>query len=133
MALQVWCLQHGCVDLGIKVCPVPTTGGVHKMWEQAPRWARVPRPQPGTLYLFDHGHGLGHVGIHDFTDNEGWLHGIEGNTLPDVDTREARRGGVYEKMYRLDADGRIVPPGPHKILGYLHFDLHQALDAHEPA
>ena len=42
---------------------IPKTGGVLKMWRDAPVSCRVADPQPGDVFIMDYGKGLGHTGI----------------------------------------------------------------------
>ena len=114
----VWAFQQAGADLGVLVQCVPPTGGVLKLWERAPSWARVPRPVPGAVFIVDHGKGLGHTGFVSEVIDDHIIRTCEGNTNPGG----SREGdGVYVRTRRVDEIN----------VGYLLFDLHRALDEHE--
>lgn len=80
---------------------VPRTGGVLKMWRDAPADCKVKDPQPGDVFVMDFGKGQGHTGIVERVEGD-LLHTIEGNT-----NDEGSREG-YEVARRTRAKAKCV-------------------------
>jgi len=101
--------------LGIP-CPLNLSGGALHLWEGAPREQRTQTPEPGAIFVIDHGHGLGHVGIveHVNVGAPGELDTIEGNT----DGSGGREGdGVYRRIRKLPIAGLVGYVVPSRSLG----------------
>lgn len=105
MAFMYWCFQQAAKSLGI-VIPLLKTGGVLNAWEHAPAMFKVTDPQPGDIFIQDHGHGLGHTGIVERIEGD-TVHTIEGNTN-DTGSREG-----YEVCRRVRSKSSII--------GYLRY------------
>lgn len=111
MAFMYWSYSHAAGQQGI-ANPLFKTGGVLAQWSNRPG-NRVPlgpdaNPQPGDIFIMDHGGGLGHTGIVESVDADGTLHTIEGNTN-DTGSREG-----------IEVDRKIRKPQA-PIIGYLRF------------
>jgi surface antigen len=107
MAFMYWCFYQAAKELG-RTIPLVKTGGVLNAWQKAPASAKVTDPQPGDIFIQDHGHGLGHTGIVVKVNKDGTIDTIEGNTN-DTGSREG-----YEVCRRTRSRA--------KILGYLRFE-----------
>jgi hypothetical protein len=60
-------------------------------------------PEPGDVFVIDHGHGLGHVGFVESFRPDGLLVTVEGNTNPEG----SREGdGVYRRTRRREEVNR---------------------------
>lgn len=105
MAFMYWCFLQAAKELGIKT-PLLKTGGVLKAWQKAPAAVKVTSPQPGDIFIQDHGHGLGHTGIVERVEGD-IVHTIEGNTN-DTGSREG-----YEVCRRTRKQSSII--------GYLRY------------
>lgn len=105
MAFMYWCFLGAAKSLGIKT-PLTKTGGVLKAWQKAPAAVKVTDPQPGDIFIQDHGHGLGHTGIVERVEGD-IVHTIEGNTN-DTGSREG-----YEVCRRTRKRSSII--------GYLRY------------
>jgi hypothetical protein len=105
MAFMYWCFNAAAKEFKIKT-PLFKTGGVLKAWQKAPAAVKVTDPQPGDIFIQDHGHGLGHTGIVEKVDGE-YVHTIEGNTN-DTGSREG-----YEVCRRIRKKTSII--------GYLRY------------
>lgn len=105
MAFVYWCFKQASAS--VQGTLPPKTGGVLNAWTLA-KDARVQDPQPGDIFIMDHGHGLGHTGIIEKVDQDGTLHTIEGNTN-DEGVREG-----YEVCRRVRHQQK-------PIIGYLRF------------
>lgn len=87
-----WVYGHAAEALGVP-CPVPKTSSVLGLWQRSPLSCRVLDPQPGDVFLIDHGKGKGHTGIVVATAGA-TLATIEGNTS----AGGSRNGdGVYQR------------------------------------
>jgi len=90
MAFVYWCVEHaGCRipdGIGGYKNPLIHTGGVLDQWHRIDAKMKFTQPQPGDIFIQDHGHGLGHTGIIESIDGEN-IHTIEGNTN-DTGSRE---------------------------------------------
>lgn len=73
-AFAVWCHKQAGVS-------IPATGGVLDLWNKSPD-NRVKTPQPGDLFIQDHGKGTGHTGFIESVNGD-TLTTIEGNTNDD--------------------------------------------------
>lgn len=110
MAFMYWCFDDAAAQLGL-TNPLFKTAGVLAQWHnRVPNQIPMegPGPQPGDIFIMDHGHGVGHTGIIDTIDTAGTLHTIEGNTN-DTGSREG-----------FEVARKIRIPG-HPIIGYLRF------------
>jgi hypothetical protein len=105
MAFMYWIFREASKEMNIKT-PLLKTGGVLKAWQKAPAGIKVNDPQPGDIFIQDHGHGLGHTGIVEGVDGDS-VHTIEGNTN-DTGSREG-----YEVCRRLRKKASII--------GYLRY------------
>ncbi|EBQ8762752.1 CHAP domain-containing protein [Salmonella enterica] len=72
-AFVVWCHKEAGVD------SIPHTGGVLDMWNKAYKQHAVLNPQPGDVFIQDHGGGNGHAGIVESVNGQ-TINTIEGNT-----------------------------------------------------
>jgi len=107
---QSWCaaLVHFCYRVASAklstVNPCPRTGGCLRMWALAePQW-KTNVARRGAIYVLDHQHGLGHVGIVTEVDAAGnVVSEISGNTNA-AGSREgnciAQHFGPPEKSHR---------------------------------
>lgn len=105
MAFDYWCFKEAAKEMGIKT-PLTKTGGVLNAWQKAPASVKVTDPQPGDVFIQDHGHGLGHTGIVEWVEGD-VLHTIEGNTN-DTGSREG-----YEVCRRTRKKSSVI--------GYLRY------------
>lgn len=105
MAFMYWCFNAASKEFGIKN-PLVKTGGVLNAWQKAPALVKVIDPQPGDIFIQDHGHGLGHTGIVEIVEDD-IVHTIEGNTN-DTGSREG-----YEVCRRTRKKTNII--------GYLRY------------
>lgn len=105
MSFVYWCFREAAKSLGIKT-PLTKTGGVLNAWNKAPAAVKVTDPQPGDIFIQDHGHGLGHTGIVERVEGDN-IHTIEGNTN-DTGSREG-----YEVCRRVRKKASVI--------GYLRY------------
>lgn len=106
MAFIYWCFNQAAGKMSVKNS-LFKTGSVMKQWEMRKVTFGVYNfPQPGDIFIQDHGKGLGHTGIVEAVHDES-LDTIEGNTNDDG----SREG--YEVCRRKRARGKVV--------GYLRF------------
>lgn len=106
MAFMYWVFKQAAKEMGIET-PLTKTGGVLKAWQKAPATVKVTNPQPGDIFIQDHGHGLGHTGIVERINKNGTVETIEGNTN-DTGSREG-----YEVCRRTRKKSSII--------GYLRY------------
>jgi hypothetical protein len=94
-----WVFGHAAATVG-GPCPVPKTSSVLGLWQRSPLSCRVGDPQPGDVFLIDHGQGKGHCGIVTGRGfGEGVLTTVEGNTS----IHGSRNGdGVYNRTRGID-------------------------------
>lgn len=80
MAFVYWSFNKAAGQLGVPNTLVKT-GGVLHAWQDGNniKYHAVKDPQPGDIFIMDHGHGLGHTGIVEKVD-ENFVYTIEGNT-----------------------------------------------------
>jgi hypothetical protein len=123
-AFVYWCFDEAALAVR-RSNPMVRTGGCMRHWNTAPAaGARrilaheaVADPsllRPGTVFIMDHGRGLGHTGFIEAIDG-GFVSTIEGNTDASM-TREG--GGVYRLRRKLaeinkgyiDYGGLVVLP-----------------------
>lgn len=100
-AFQYHCFFTAALQLQIS-CPLPKTGGCLNAWSMAVDRAKrssVALPQPGWIFILDHGFGKGHAGLIYASDPDGvFIHTVEGNT----NIQGSREGdGVYERTRRV--------------------------------
>jgi hypothetical protein len=83
-----WCMAfvYWCVLQSKPVNSLIRTGGVLRQWNEISPKYKVYTPQPGDIFIQDHGHGLGHTGIVESVEGD-VIHTIEGNTN-DTGSRE---------------------------------------------
>lgn len=105
MAFMYWVFLEAAKQLGIKT-PLLKTGGVLNAWQKAPAAVKVTDPQPGDIFIQDHGHGLGHTGIVERVEGD-IVHTIEGNT----NNNGSREGFAVERKTRKKTS----------IIGYLRY------------
>lgn len=106
MAFVYWCYDEAAKQLGLPT-PLLKTGGVLAQWDARPR-NRVKLPQPGDVFVMDHGHHLGHTGIVRTLNADGSLPTVEGNTN-DTGAREG-----FEVAAKTRQQSK-------PIIGYLRF------------
>lgn len=101
-----WCFDEASRELGMKN-PLTKVGGVLRQWEFSPKY-RIPKnliPQPGDLFVLDHGKGLGHMGIIESVDPQTFEeYAIEGNSNSDG----SRDGEEVVRHKRLPTDPKLV-------------------------
>lgn len=105
MAFMVWCFTKAATDLNVPNS-AKKTGGVLDAWNKAKAKYGITNPQPGDVFIQDHGHGLGHTGIVESVAGD-TLHTIEGNTNIDG----SREGFAVERKTR----------NKNSIIGYLRY------------
>jgi hypothetical protein len=85
MAFVFWCFKKASEELKINNTAIKT-GGVLKAWNDAPKECKSLVPVIGSVFIMDHGKGLGHTGIVEKFDAVN-VCTIEGNTN-DTGSRE---------------------------------------------
>lgn len=107
------CFKKAAEEMGL-VNLFPRTAGVLKAWDKAPLWARTSKPEPGCVFIIDHGAGKGHTGfVHAVDWARERLDCIEGNT----NISGSREGdGVYRRSRKMGEINR----------GYLNFSKEKA-------
>lgn len=82
-----WCAAfvYWCFSQVTTKNPLVKTGGVLNHWNAAAAH-RVTDPQPGDIFIMDHGHGLGHTGFVVSADPT-FIYTVEGNSN-DTGSRE---------------------------------------------
>lgn len=84
-----WSFNEAAKKLGL-INPLYKTGGVLKHYQQRKPYA-VKEPQPGDIFIQDHGKGLGHTGIVDTVDTANkTFTTCEGNS----NSKGSRTGGM---------------------------------------
>jgi len=61
MSFVYWCTKEACLKSGTPNL-LKKTGGVLAQWNAKPE-LRVSTPQPGDIFIMDHGKGTGHTGF----------------------------------------------------------------------
>lgn len=92
-----WCMAfvYWCFDKAGGAKPYKS-GGVLNVWNHTAEALKTSFPEPGDIFIQDHGKGLGHTGIVEDVDIvNGIIHTIEGNTN-DTGSREG-----YEVCRRI--------------------------------
>lgn len=97
MAFVYWCFDQAS-QASYTGNPLTRTGGVLHAWDLGGSHRLLINPMPGDIAIFDHGHGLGHTGIVESSDDIN-IHTIEGNTN-DTGSREGFE--VIRKIRRRD-------------------------------
>lgn len=95
-AFVYWCFSVGAASLNVPN-PCPRTAGALRLWGKAPstqKFGKRIEPEPGDVFVIDHGHGLGHVGFVAAVVDERTIATVEGNTNG-VGAREG--DGVYAR------------------------------------
>lgn len=119
---SAWCAAWLCSMFGDAAAdlemasPCPMVAGALRLWEKAPLscriTARAAREQPvarwrGLVFVEDHGHGLGHVGlVLGPPDERGIIQSIEGNTVPKG--QRSRNGFAVARQEFPISDVRLV-------------------------
>lgn len=85
MAFIYWCFKEAAKQLNI-INPAIKSGGVLNVWNKTPKKYKSSTPLVGSIFIMDHGKGLGHTGIVEKFD-EKYVYTIEGNTN-DTGSRE---------------------------------------------
>lgn len=90
MAFVYWCFVRSA-EAGGPPNLLIRTGGVLRQWHEIPAKYKLTahsRPEPGDIFIMDHGHGLGHTGfVESYVQSIGEIITIEGNTN-DTGSRE---------------------------------------------
>lgn len=73
-----WCAAQARPAGGDNPCP--RTAGALKLWDMVPPRCIDVSPESGRVFVLDHGHGLGHVGIVEEVVGDGTIVTVEGNT-----------------------------------------------------
>lgn len=81
MSFVYWCTKEACLKAGATNL-LKKTGGVLAQWNAKPE-LRVSTPQPGDIFIMDHGKGTGHTGFVSKVFPNGNIETIEGNTNDD--------------------------------------------------
>jgi hypothetical protein len=106
-----WCFVQAAAQFADVTNPMQPTRSALACWRDAPDWAKTPTPAVGAIVVWDHGGGLGHVGLVEGVYGDK-LVTIEGNT----NVAGSREGdGVYRHT-----DRRVSDP---KIVGYVDYGL----------
>lgn len=110
---ESWCAaflhaMFGAAAFDFKVAnPFPFTRSALRVWEKAADNCRRHSPQRGFVYVLDHGHGLGHVGIIEHIFEGGVVEDISGNTNA-AGMREGDRVGRHIWNPESGSRGRLV-------------------------
>lgn len=104
LAFVYWCFDKAAKQLEAQN-PLVRTGGVLHEWNTISKGFKASTPQIGSIFIQDHGHGLGHTGIVEKIV-DGMLYTIEGNTN-DTGSREG-----YEVCRKIR--------NPAKCIGYIN-------------
>lgn len=78
MAFVYWCFKSASTKLAIPNTAIKS-GGVLAVWNKASKESKSLVPSIGSVFIMDHGHGLGHTGIVE-SFNATHIFTIEGNT-----------------------------------------------------
>lgn len=105
MAFLYWCFMTAAKEAGL-VNALIKTGGCMAQWNRINAQYKSQEPQIGSLVIFDHGGGNGHVAIIEKIEGD-QMHTVEGNT-----NDEGSREG-YEVCRRIR---KMSDP---KIKGYI--------------
>lgn len=81
MAFVYWCVNEACKEAG-RHNNLIKTGGVLRQWNEIDKSLKSSKPQRGSIFIMDFGHGLGHTGIVEKVEGD-IIHTIEGNTNDD--------------------------------------------------
>jgi len=85
MAFIYWCFSEASKQLKVSNTAYKSAG-VLKTWNNVLRRYKTSTPLIGSVFIMDHGEGLGHTGIVEKFDDE-YVYTIEGNTN-DTGSRE---------------------------------------------
>lgn len=86
MAFVQWCLKGAAEAIGEHTIPIYKSGGVLNVYNHTDPSHIFHAPEPGDIFIQDHGHGLGHTGFVEGIAGE-YINTIEGNTN-DTGSRE---------------------------------------------
>lgn len=88
MAFVYWCHSKAAIQLSV-INPMAKTGGVLDEYNKSrSKYNATGDPQPGDVFIMDHGHGLGHTGFVESYDSVTHsIHTVEGNSN-DTGSRE---------------------------------------------
>lgn len=101
----VWAFLEAVHALNVPM-PLPRTPGALKLWQRSDPWTHWHLPTAGSVFVVDHGAGLGHCGLVEDVRGDGGLLTIEGNTGPGPGVPSADRegDGVYRRHDRNARD-----------------------------
>jgi hypothetical protein len=115
-----WCAAwvYAMHDVAARACgvanPCPRTAGALRLWALADPACRETLAAPGDVFVLDHGHGLGHVGIVELVTPDGeTVVTIEGNT----NAAGSREGDQVAKHTWRPSDSHRGA-----LVGYLSFE-----------
>lgn len=105
----VWAFKEACLGLGLPM-PLPITPGALKLWRLSDPAYHWYYPVAGSIFILDHGGGLGHCGLVESVRGDGTFLTLEGNTgpSPDVPAKDRDGDGVYRRHDRRVDDPRLV-------------------------
>lgn len=105
----VWCFLRAGEETGMS-CPLPITPGAMKLWRKSDPWMHWNMPSAGSIFVLDHGGGLGHCGLVEAFTPDGRLLTIEGNTGPGITVaaKDREGDGVYRRHDRTVSDPSLV-------------------------
>lgn len=97
-----WCFMEAARELSL-ANPCPVTPGALKLWRKSDEWAHWHRPSPGSIFVIDHGGGMGHCGFVDGLYGDDY-YTVEGNT----NEAGGREGDGVHKRKRSTVDKGLV-------------------------
>lgn len=104
----VHCFRRAAAEFGVP-CPVPVTPSALALWRRSrPQYHRSV-PSVGSVFIINHGGGLGHCGFVEAVADDGTLGTVEGNTGPGPAVAAADRegDGVYRRTDRKVSDVNV--------------------------
>lgn len=97
MAFIYWCVEESGIRIpdgagGLKN-PLVKTAGVLRQWNEVGsqfplnihKKMKQSSPEPGDIFIMDHGHGRGHAGFVESMGPDGMINTVEGNTNDEGD------------------------------------------------
>lgn len=116
-----WCFRRASNVLTV-ANPCPRTRGAQKIWKLSDARFHRTAPSRGSLFVMDHGEGLGHVGFVEMVYPDGSISTVEGNT-----NRDGARNGdsVWQHVSWNPLDGKRGI-----LMGYV--DLAEAVQLPSP-
>jgi len=114
------CFEQACSHVDIAADgatetpnPCPRTAGALHMWDTSPLTARTQLPEPGAVFVLDHGKGKGHVGFVSAVSPDGLtITTVE----PDTNASGSTTGDAWGEHLWAPADG-----ARGRLVGYLVF------------